>query len=78
LCRKGVGEVVALARAVSGKPVVCYPNSGEGWDVRARGWAGPRTFDPADTPAWVAAGARLVGGCCRVGPDDIRAVADAL
>ena len=74
----GVGEVVALARAVSGKPVVCYPNSGEGWDVRARGWAGPRTFDPADTPAWVAAGARLVGGCCRVGPDDIRAVADAL
>jgi homocysteine S-methyltransferase len=28
--------------------------------------------------AWVAAGARLVGGCCRVGPAEIAALADAL
>jgi S-methylmethionine-dependent homocysteine/selenocysteine methylase len=27
---------------------------------------------------WVAAGARLVGGCCRVGPEQITAVAGAL
>ena len=31
-----------------------------------------------DVPAWLAAGARLVGGCCRVRPDDIRAIADAV
>jgi homocysteine S-methyltransferase len=29
-------------------------------------------------PQWVAAGARLVGGCCRVGPADIAALRDAL
>lgn len=74
----GLADIVALAHERSGKPVVCYPNSGEQWDARARGWAGPRTFDPADARPWVAAGARLVGGCCRVGPDDIRALAGAL
>ncbi|HKX66600.1 MAG TPA: homocysteine S-methyltransferase [Intrasporangium sp.] len=74
----GVVGTVALAHHVSGKPVVCYPNSGELWDATARGWAGPLTFHPADAPAWVAAGARLVGGCCRVGPDEIRAVAAAI
>ena len=26
---------------------------------------------------WVAAGARIVGGCCRVRPDDIAAMAAA-
>jgi Homocysteine S-methyltransferase len=25
---------------------------------------------------WIAAGARIVGGCCRVGPSDIAAIAD--
>jgi S-methylmethionine-dependent homocysteine/selenocysteine methylase len=32
----------------------------------------------ADVPRWVAAGARLVGGCCRIGPDQIRQLAAAL
>jgi S-methylmethionine-dependent homocysteine/selenocysteine methylase len=86
----GVDEVVAVgvnciapsavgpslaAAASAGKPLVAYPNSGEGWDARTRRWTGtPRGF-PADVPGWVAAGARLVGGCCRVRPDHIAAVA---
>ncbi|WP_176737668.1 homocysteine S-methyltransferase family protein, partial [Streptomyces griseus] len=45
------------------------PNSGEGWDAGARGWTGHGTFDPGQVRAWTRAGARLVGGCCRVGPD---------
>jgi homocysteine S-methyltransferase len=31
-----------------------------------------------DVPGWVAAGARLIGGCCRIGPDQIREVAAML
>ena len=27
-------------------------------------------------PDWMAQGATLIGGCCRVGPDDIRAIAE--
>ncbi|GAA5603930.1 homocysteine S-methyltransferase [Streptomyces griseus] len=60
---------VEQAVAVTGRPAVVYPNSGEGWDAGARGWTGHGTFDPGQVRAWTRAGARLVGGCCRVGPD---------
>jgi homocysteine S-methyltransferase len=73
-----VAGAVATAHAVTGKPAVAYPNRGEAWHGHAKGWAGPGAFDPADAVAWVAAGATYVGGCCRVGPADITALADAL
>ncbi|MFF2525116.1 homocysteine S-methyltransferase [Streptomyces liangshanensis] len=66
-----VDHAIALAAAVTGKPVVVYPNSGERWDATARAWRGDATFDPSRVTAWRAAGARLVGGCCRVGPGAI-------
>jgi homocysteine S-methyltransferase len=69
---------VRLAVQHSGKPAVCYPNSGEGWDAGARDWTGAAAFSPTDAPDWVAAGARLVGGCCRVGPADIAALTEQL
>jgi S-methylmethionine-dependent homocysteine/selenocysteine methylase len=72
-----VGPSVAAA-AVAGKPVVAYPNSGEGWDATARGWTGEPGISADDVPAWLAAGARLVGGCCRVRPQHIAAIAAAL
>ncbi|MFE7567608.1 homocysteine S-methyltransferase [Streptomyces sp. NPDC057539] len=62
---------VELAASVTGKPVVVYPNSGEGWDAGTRSWRGDATFDPSRVRSWQAAGARLVGGCCRVGPERI-------
>jgi S-methylmethionine-dependent homocysteine/selenocysteine methylase len=73
-----VGPAVELAAATTGKPVVVYPNSGEAWDASARAWQGPNTFDTGLVRSWVAAGARLVGGCCRVGPAGIAAIRAAL
>lgn len=70
--------LVRLAAEVSGKPAVVYPSGGERWDATTRTWTGIATFTPGDAPTWVASGARLVGGCCRVGPTQIRAVADAV
>jgi homocysteine S-methyltransferase len=72
-----VEELVARIRSRTAKPIVVYPNSGEGWDAVARRWlpaTGP-TVDPPTARAWVAAGATLVGGCCRVGPAAIEALA---
>lgn len=66
---------VPLAAEVSGKPVVVYPNSGEGWDAVARSWDGRRTFDPPAVHAWIRDGATIVGGCCQLGPADITAIA---
>ncbi|HEY5880393.1 MAG TPA: homocysteine S-methyltransferase [Nakamurella sp.] len=68
-------DLVAAASENSGKPAVVYPNSGEDWDADARAWAGRPTFGPEHAAVWVACGARLVGGCCRVGPRAIRKLA---
>ncbi|MGW2590813.1 homocysteine S-methyltransferase [Streptomyces sp. NPDC001515] len=70
-----VGAAVRVAVATTGKPAVAYPNSGERWDARRRAWTGGTTFSPALLPAWREAGARLIGGCCRVGPGAIASLA---
>jgi homocysteine S-methyltransferase len=72
-----VGPAVTAASSAA-KPVVAYPNSGEGWDAVARSWTGTPGIAPDAVPAWVQDGARLVGGCCRVRPADIGRIADAL
>lgn len=71
-CEPGDADAaVELAAAVTGKSVVVYPNSGERWDAAERGWRGRATYDPSRVRQWLAAGARLIGGCCRVGPREI-------
>jgi homocysteine S-methyltransferase len=75
---RDVGDAVRLAAATAGKPVVAYPNSGEGWDAAGRTWSGTAGVDVTLVPDWIAGGARLVGGCCRVGPDQIELIAAAL
>jgi homocysteine S-methyltransferase len=66
------------AAATTDLPVVVYPNSGERWEAVDRRWAGPAARPADDVPAWLAAGARLIGGCCRVRPAQIAAIAAAL
>ncbi|HEY6798452.1 MAG TPA: homocysteine S-methyltransferase [Kineosporiaceae bacterium] len=73
----GADRAVAAAARASGKPVVVYPNSGESWDAGRRVWSGSPGFAPEAVTGWLVAGARLVGGCCRVGPTEIAAVAAA-
>lgn len=73
-----VDGAAATAARVTGKPVVVYPNSGEAWDAGARAWAGRSTFTPEQVTGWQRAGARLIGGCCRVGPEAIAGIAGAL
>lgn len=75
-------HAVRTAVAVTGLPAVAYPNSGERWDPAARRWTGTYAFAPDAAPGmalgWRAAGARLIGGCCRVGPATVAALARAL
>ncbi|WP_232247426.1 homocysteine S-methyltransferase [Kitasatospora azatica] len=76
-CAPGeVAEAVRIAARVTGKPVVAYPNSGEGWD--GVGWTGEPSGPAVFARGWVADGARLVGGCCRVGPERIAELAAVL
>ncbi|WP_406195602.1 MULTISPECIES: homocysteine S-methyltransferase [unclassified Streptomyces] len=73
-----VESAVETAARVTGKPVVVYPNSGEAWDAQARAWSGEAGFDAEQVEAWRASGARLIGGCCRVGPEAIGSIARTL
>lgn len=71
-----VESLLHVAGAATRKPLVCYPNSGEAWDAANHCWVESR--DSAEFAAgalrWRAAGARLIGGCCRTTPEDIRRV----
>ncbi|MCX5561622.1 homocysteine S-methyltransferase [Streptomyces sp. NBC_00038] len=73
-----VAGAVETAARVTGKPVVVYPNSGEVWDGRERAWSGRSSFTAEQVTGWETAGARLIGGCCRVGPGAIAGIAESL
>ena len=70
--------LVQTASRTTGKPVVIYPNSGERWDAFEKTWKGPTTFRAEEVEGWIIGGARLVGGCCRVGPTEINEIRDLL
>lgn len=64
------------------KPIIIYPNNGDIYDPKTKTWTkGPCSSNTAFTklvPQWIDAGARLIGGCCRTMPEDIRAIARAV
>jgi homocysteine S-methyltransferase len=75
-----ISGLIAQLRIASDKPILVYPNSGEGWDAQHRCWIG--TSDPEayaiKAAEWFAAGAQIIGGCCRTRPSHIRQVAQIL
>jgi homocysteine S-methyltransferase len=75
-----VGEAIRELKAGTSKAIVVYPNSGEQWDGQKHGWrgSGDQGSLAALAPQWVRAGARMVGGCCRIGPQEIIALEGAL
>jgi homocysteine S-methyltransferase len=75
-----IPSLIGELRDASDKPVIVYPNSGEGWDAPHRCWTGsnnPGEFG-AQARQWFAAGAHMVGGCCRTRPEHIALVATSL
>lgn len=69
-----IGELISAARsAVADKAIIVYPNSGEHYHPEENRWSGTACtgFDVED---WQQAGATMIGGCCRTGPDDISGI----
>ena len=71
-----VASTIEAARSVTDKAIVVYPNSGEQWDAKNRRWMGHAGFPESLVSEWLSAGATLVGGCCRVGPAEIRSIVE--
>lgn len=75
--RFAVALIERIRTVLPDKAIVVYPNSGEIFDASNKTWSGIVTADDWACAAqeWVAAGARIIGGCCRTGPAHIRAIA---
>lgn len=69
-----LGAVETAVRE-TGLDGVAYPNRGGTWDSATKTWSHAQPVDPGRIAAWIAAGARFVGGCCGFGPSDIEALA---
>lgn len=61
---------------VTDLPLVVYPNAGRVWDGEGRCWIGEghTTLPKQALTEWVALGAKLIGGCCGLGPEAISAI----
>ena len=72
-----IGSLIGELATVTSKPIIVYPNSGEQWDAVHRCWQGDGQIQAFGELAgrWRGAGAQWIGGCCRTGPEHVRAVA---
>jgi homocysteine S-methyltransferase len=70
-----IGSLIKIASANTDKLIVVYPNKGETWDAVNKCWMtddhGHSDFG-VDAKSWYAAGAKIIGGCCRTNPEDIK------
>jgi homocysteine S-methyltransferase len=74
-----VGLIEEIRRSAK-VPIVVYPNLGETWNAEAKVWEGreDRFSFARASRTWFDAGAKLIGGCCRTRPADIRRSGETL
>lgn len=74
------GPALATLKHLTNKPLLVYPNSGEQYDPISKTWLcrlNKQTLaDHIDE--WLEIGAKMIGGCCRTGPQDIVKIAEKL
>jgi len=74
-----IPEATELVRQRWSGPLGVYPESGY---FTQPNWNFVAVIPPADlvteAPGWVAAGVRLLGGCCGTSPDHIKALQAAM
>lgn len=75
---KYVPSLMREAKKVTHKPLLVYPNSGEGYDETRKDWDGQPVAHSFGEEAkeWYNAGACLIGGCCRTSPQDIQIISN--
>jgi homocysteine S-methyltransferase len=72
-----ITSLIHEIKAHTTKPIIIYPNSGECYQPTTKSWSGSHSDASFSQSAqnWHAAGARILGGCCRTSPEDISAIA---
>ncbi len=72
-----IPAIMRQLAATTRKPLLAYPNSGETYHADTNDWSGMAECAAfgAQAHTWYTAGARILGGCCRTGPEHIREIA---
>ena len=68
LAEKGIKKM----KENSNKKILIYPNSGEIYNNKDKDWYGEKYFDNSMIKKWLALSPDIIGGCCRVGFEDIK------
>ncbi|MFK2824726.1 homocysteine S-methyltransferase [Bacillus sp. B190/17] len=60
------------------KPIIVYPNLGEIYDASTKTWSGAPARESYESriQEWYECGARLIGGCCRTKPENIKTISE--
>ncbi|CAI1513821.1 Homocysteine S-methyltransferase [Serratia liquefaciens] len=75
---ENVAPALRQFAVLTDKPLLVYPNSGEHYDAVSKTWhacGGEHGSLIDQVGEWQHIGARLIGGCCRTTPKDIRQIA---
>lgn len=74
---ENVEPALLRLQAATNKPLIVYPNNGDRYDPQTKKWqSNPQAASFSElVPKWIAAGAKIIGGCCRTNPDDIHEIA---
>lgn len=73
---KYVESLIRILAKETDKPIIVYPNSGEIYNPITKTWSGGAVSFAQRAKSWYEAGARMIGGCCRTTPENIKEISD--
>ena len=67
-----VEKALKKLKKYSNKKTLVYPNSGEKYNPKDKYWSGKNEFNNLMIKNWLSLSPDIIGGCCRVGYDNIK------
>ncbi len=70
-----IASLIKIAAQNTNKLILTYPNKGEVWNAVNKCWlplSAHHSHFLDDARVWYLAGAKIIGGCCRTTPEDIK------
>ena len=67
-----VEKALKELKKYSNKKTLVYPNSGEQYNPKVKYWSGKNEFNNLMIKNWLSLSPDIIGGCCRVGYDNIK------
>jgi len=67
-----VKEAYEILKNNTEKKIILYPNSGEIYNPKEKIWNGNKLYEDKMIKKWLSLSPDIIGGCCRVGYDEIK------